>query len=151
MTNIDLGECESSLRRTYNLTDNEMLYIKMLEISQEDMRIQKIEYDIYAKLNGENLEKLSLNSCKNNKISLLIPVNNVDNIDKINSKSGYYNDFCYTATSDSGTDITLEDRKNEYPSKTVCQDGCDFDNYDYNIKKPNAHVMPNNLLHLLQI
>ena len=107
----------------------------MLEVSQEDMQISKVEYDIYAKLNGENLTKLSLDSCKNNKISLYIPINNVDNIDKLNSKSGYYNDLCYTATSDSGTDISLKDRKNEYPSKAVCQDGCEFSDYDYNSKK----------------
>ena len=69
MTNIDLGECEKSLRQSYNLSDNETLYIKMLEIYQEGMKIPKIEYDIYSKLNGENLTKLSLNSCKNNKIS----------------------------------------------------------------------------------
>ena len=134
-TNIDLGDCENSLRQSYNLSSDEILYIKMLEVSQEGMRIPKVEYDIYTKLNGENLEKLSLDSCKNNKISLLIPINNIDNIDKLNSKSGYYNDFCYTATSDSGTDITLEDRKNEYTSNAVCQDGCDFDNYNKNTKK----------------
>ena len=73
-TNIDLGECEQSLRQTYNLTNGEKIYIKMLEISQEEMRIPKVEYDVYAKLNGENLTKLDLNSCKNNKISLSIPV-----------------------------------------------------------------------------
>ena len=92
-TNIDLGECEQSLRQTYNLTDDEILYIKMLEISQEGMKIPKIEYDVYAKLDGEKLTKLSLNSCENDKISLLIPVNNIDNIDKLNINSGYYNDF----------------------------------------------------------
>ena len=134
-TNIDLGECEQSLRQAYNLTDDEILYIKMLEISQEGMRIPKIEYDVYAKLDGEKLTKLSLNSCENNKISLSIPVNNIDNIDKLNVKSGYYNDFCYTATSDRGTDITLRDRKNEYPSKTVCQDDCVFIDYNYTTKK----------------
>ena len=135
ITNIDLGECEQSLRRAYNLTNNETLYIKMLEVSQEEMRITKIEYDIYAKLNGGNLVKLSLNECKNNKISLLIPVYNVDNLDKLNRKSGYYNDFCYTATSDSGTDITIKDRRNEYPLNAVCQDGCDFEDYNYTFKK----------------
>ena len=134
-TNIDLGDCEQSLRRTYNLSNNTALYIKMLEISQEEMRIPKVEYNIYAKLNGENLQKLSLDSCQNNKISLLIPVNNSDNIDKLNSKSRYYNDFCYIATSDKGTDITLEDRKNEYPSKAVCQDECDFNEYNYTLQK----------------
>ena len=43
-TNIDLGDCEQSLRQTYNLSDNETLFIKMLEVSQEEMRIPKVEY-----------------------------------------------------------------------------------------------------------
>ena len=66
MTNIDLGECENSLRLSYNLTDNETVYIKMLEIFQEGMKIPKVEYDVYAKVNG-SLVKLNLNSCQNNK------------------------------------------------------------------------------------
>ena len=106
------------------------------------MKIPKIEFDIYTKLNGDKLEKLSLNSCKNNKISLLIPVKDIDNIDKLNSSSRYYTDVCYTAISDSGTDISLKDRKNEYPSKTVCQDGCDFVGYDSNTKKAKCSCEP---------
>ena len=43
MTNIDLGDCENSLRQSYNLINGEILYIKMLDISQEGMRIPKIE------------------------------------------------------------------------------------------------------------
>ena len=135
MTNIDLGDCETLLKQFYNLTNNETIYIKMLEVSQEEMRIPKVEYDIYAKLNGENLTKLNIKSCKNSKISILIPVNNVGNLDKLNTSSGYYNDFCYTATSDSGTDISLKDRKKEYPSKTVCENDCDFVDYNYTTKK----------------
>ena len=132
---IDLGDCENSLRQTYNLTNDEKIYIKILEIIQEEMLIPKVEYYAHAKLNKKNLTKLSLGDCKDKKITLLIPVNNVDNIDKLNNKSGYDNDFCYTATSDSGTDITLKDRQKEYPSKAVCQDGCEFSDYDYNTKK----------------
>ena len=135
MTTIDLGDCEQSLRQTYNLTNGEKLYIKMLEISQEGYQIPKVEYDVYAKLDGKNLTKLSLDSCKNSKISLLIPVSKVDNIDKLNSSSGYYTDFCYVSSSDNGTDITLNDRKNEYTSKAVCQDDCDFVSYNYTTKK----------------
>ena len=104
MTIIDFGECEDSLRQLYNLTNNENIYIKMLEISQEDMRIPKVEYDVYSKLDGENITKLDINSCQNKKISLLIPVNGVDNLDKLNTKSDYYNNFCYITISDSGTD-----------------------------------------------
>ena len=107
----------------------------MLEIFQEGMKIPKIEYDIYSKLNGENLTKLNLNSCQNIKISLTIPVNNLDSIDKLNKSSGYYNDLCYTATTESGTDIALKDRKNEYTNITVCQEDCDFVDYNYASKK----------------
>ena len=47
-------------------------------------------------------------------IFLSVPIIISENIDKFNINSGYYNDICYTATSDSGTDITLTDRKEEY-------------------------------------
>ena len=59
----------------------------------------------------------------------------MDNVDKLNSNSDYYNDFCYTATTKNGTDRALKDRRNEYPSKAVCQDDCDFVNYNYVTKK----------------
>ena len=49
-------------------------YIKLLEIFQEGFKIPKIEYDIYSKLNEEKLTKLNLDSCKNNKIILIIQV-----------------------------------------------------------------------------
>ena len=94
-----------------------------------------MKYDVFGKLNRKNLTKLCLDSCKNNKISLLMPVPNVDNIDKLNSESGYYNDLCYTATSESGPDIPLDERKKEYIVNAVCQDGCEFSDYDYNTKK----------------
>ena len=135
MTNIDLGECENSLREDYNISENDVLYIKMIEVFQEGMQIPKIEYDIYSKGDEGNLEQLDLKSCKDNKISLSIPVNVLDDIDKINSSSGYYNDFCYTTTTDSGTDITLKDRKSEFTSKAVCQDDCNLVSYNYTSKK----------------
>ena len=55
----------------------------------------------------------------------------------MNSSSGYYNDICYITTSDSGTDISLKDRKNIFieENKTMCQEDCDFPEYDYSIRK----------------
>ena len=133
-TNIDLGDCEISLRQKYNISDD-VLYIKILEITQEGMKIPKVEYDIYSKISGNNLTKLDLKTCQNNKITLIMPINNSDSLDKLNSRSGYYNDFCYTSTTESGTDITLGDRKNEFPIKTVCQNDCDFVDYNFASKR----------------
>ena len=137
MTSIDLGECEKILRKFYNLSDNDKLYIKKLDIVQEGIKTPKIEYDVYSKLSGTNLIKLNLSVCQNSKISLFIPIIITENLDKLNASSGYFNDICYIATSDSGTDISLEDRKKDFidNNKTVCQDECDFSEYDYEKQK----------------
>ena len=38
----------------------------------------------------------------------------------------------------SGTDITLKDRKNEYVNNTVCQDDCEFVDNDYSSQKAHS-------------
>ena len=132
---IDLGECENSLRLSYNLSDNQKIYLKIIEKSQEGMRIPKIEYDIYSKLSGDNLKVLNLTACQNDKIYTSVSVKITENLDKLNSSSGYYNDVCYTVTTESGTDISVKDRKNEYTNVAVCQDDCDFIDYNYSTEK----------------
>ena len=138
MSSIDLGECEKLLRNYYNISDNETLYMKKVDIIQEGVKTPKIEYDVYCKLKGNKLEKLNISTvCGDSKISLSIPLELSDDIDKLNTSSGYYNDICYVATSESGTDISLKDRKKEYfeDNKVVCQEDCDFSEYDTNTQK----------------
>ena len=133
MTRIDLGECESLLLNYYNLSYNESLYMKKMDIIQEGTKTLKVEYDVYAKLFGTNLIKLNLTACEKSKISISIPIILTGNIDKYNASSGYYNDICYTTISEYGTDILLKDRQIEFiKDKIVCQEDCDFSDYDYN-------------------
>ena len=145
VTTINLGDCEKILKEIYNISNNNSLFMKKIEVQQEGMMIPKIEYDVYYKLNGTKLIKLNLSYCSNVKIDISIPVKiNEKDIDKYNSSSGYYNDICYVATSDSGTDIILKDRKNEFidNNKTLCQEYC---------LKLNVHVMLKNLHLFLKI
>ena len=44
MTTIDLGECEILLRKFYNISDNEPLYMKKIDVIQDGMKAMKIEY-----------------------------------------------------------------------------------------------------------
>ena len=136
MTTIDLGPCEKLLKEHYKMKQEDILYMKQIEVYQEGMKIPKIEYDVYAKLNGSNLVKLNLTVCKDTKIDISIPIVISENLDKLNASSGYYNDICYKSKSNSDTDIILKDRKEEFikGNKTICQDGCDFSFYD-NINK----------------
>ena len=133
MTNIDLGECETLLKNYYNISDDESLYIKKLDIFQEGMKTLKVEYDVYAKLHGNNLEILNLTVCRQRKITISIPIVLPENIDIFNSSSGYYNDICYTTSSEYGTDILLKDRQKEFidKNKIVCQEDCEFSEYNY--------------------
>ena len=111
MTTIDLGDCENLLRYYYNISINETLYMKKIDIFQEDTKATKVEYDVYCKLLNANLIKLNLTACINSKILIYMPFEMNDNIDKFNISSGYYNDICYTTTSEDGTDISLKDRQ----------------------------------------
>ena len=85
-----------------------------MDITQEGMKIPKIEYNVYSKSNGTNLIKLNLSICENTKISISVPVIITEDINKLNTSSDYYKDICYVAKSDSGTDIILKDRKTEF-------------------------------------
>ena len=136
-TTVELGYCETLLRIAYNIPPNEKIYMKKIDVIQDGMKIPKVEYDVYGKLNSSNLIKLNLTHCPNSKVDISVPMEINEDIDKLNSSSGYYNDICYTTTSDSGTDIILNDRKTEFVegNKTVCQENCLFSEYDNKIKK----------------
>ena len=140
MTSLDLGYCETLLREHYNLSNDTILYMKKIDITQNGMKIPKIEFDVYSKISSSKLEKLNLSICQDSKMSLSIPINITENLDKLNTSSDYFNDICYQSTSESGTDITLSDRKKDFVdnNKTVCQENCDLDNYDYDLSRANC-------------
>ena len=143
MSTIDLGNCEDLLRKYYNLTNNQTIYMKKIDIIQEELKTKKVEYNVYYKLSGKNLVKLNLTICQNTKISINIPYEIKGNIDKFNISSGYYNDICYPAISKDGTDISLNDRKIEYieGDNIICQEDCDFSYYDPITKKAKCECL----------
>ena len=139
-TSIDFGECENILRDYYNISIVDKIYVKKVDIKQDNMQIPKLEYEVYGKFNGSNLVKLNLSVCGDSKISLIIPVEISESIDKFNTSSGYFNNICYSSSSEKGTYIPLKDRQNEFveQNKTICQDDCDLINYNYTTKKVNC-------------
>ena len=108
----------------------------ILDVQQDGMKIPKVEYEVYRIEDENKLIKLDLNLCKNNKIDISIPVSINGSIDIYNSSSGYYNDLCYTTTSDFGTDICLDDRRQNFIDNnlTLCEENCVLIDYDYTYK-----------------
>ena len=132
-TNLDFGNCETLLRNNNNISNDEGLYVKQIEIEQEGFLVKKIEYYIYSRLSTSKskLTKLNIKICKD-KVTMSIPIELSGNIDIFNNTSGYYSDICYTATADRGTDIIIKDRQGEFKEgkKTICQEDCDFSSYN---------------------
>ena len=134
---ININECENILKSYYNISYNNSLYIIELIKNLDGIKIPKVEYEIYYPLYNQSLSKLNLELCKDTKVEISIPVSIDDEIEQHNPKSNYYNDICSKSTSESGTDITLNDRKNEFINKdmSLCEENCDLINYNYDTEK----------------
>ena len=133
ITAISLGECEEKLRSNKTISLNNSLYILYVEVIEDGMAIPRTEYEVYYKSDTDKFEALDLEICEGIKINKSVSINISDSdLDKYNSSSSYYNDICYTTTSDSGTDIILSDRRNEYINNnmSVCEADCTFTAYD---------------------
>ena len=140
MSSIDLGKCEKVLKDYYNISYSDTLYMIKIDFEQEDLNITKVEFDVYYKSSDNKLVKLNKSISENNLIYLSVPIIITENIDKLNTSSGYFNDICYASTSDSGTDITLKDRQKELieSKNIVCQENCEFSDYNYTTHRANC-------------
>ena len=136
LSKINLRECEDKLKEEYNISKNDSLYILKIDLIIE--QIHKVEYEVYYPLLPYNLTILNLSVCKDIKIDISIPfVIPKGQIKKYNKSSELYNSICYTSTSEHGTDEPYKDRQDNYKknnSLKVCEEDCDFSEYDYNNK-----------------
>ena len=134
ISTINLGECEYLLRNYYNIKKDEQLLIYKSESYKEGALVPTVEYEVY----DINNNKLNLSICNDVKIDIEIPVL-IDEFDlaKYDSSSEYYKDSCYAYTTESGTDITLEDRKKEFVNNnfSLCEENCELEGYDSVTKK----------------
>ena len=132
---VDLGECEKDLRSHHNISKKDSLLIFKMDIYEEGSITPRIEYEVY---DSKSKELLDLSICNHTKINILVPaIIDKDNINKYNFSHEYYNDICYTYTTDNGTDIITADRKNEYISNnmSLCESKCEYGGYDADINK----------------
>ena len=133
---INLGKCEETLKYVYNISNESNLYILKIDKEQKDKLYPSIDYEVFYPLNDGEMEILNLSYCKDTDIEISIPIEINGTIDKYNPKSSYYNDICHKATSNYNTDITLNDRRNEFikNNMSLCEENCELASYD-NIKK----------------
>ena len=137
ISNIKLGELENIIKDEYNILSNETLIIFKTEKYFEGLLIPLIEYEIF---NPETKEIIDLNHFKNNNLNIIIniPISiNKNNWFKYDPNNVYYNDICYTYTTERGTDSTLFDRQNEFNNGnySLCFKNCINKGYDFENEK----------------
>ena len=125
------------MKEHYNISEDDSLYLLRIDVEQVGMRVGSFEYEVMYPIEDNNLKKLNLTICKDVIIDISVPMNITGDLEKYNSSSPYYNDICYISDSDEGTDISLNDRKQEYINNnmSVCEQGCDFVSYNYELQK----------------
>ena len=135
---MDLGPCENILKNHYHIPMNASLFILQIISEEEGMKIPKLEYEVYYPLNNsKDLTKLNLTLCQGTKVEISISVNINGSLDLYNPKSEYYNEICVISTSESGTDIPLKDRRNEFIKNnlSLCEENCELVEYNKENKK----------------
>ena len=150
---LNLGICENLLKNEYKIPIKNTLYILQYISEEKDMKIPKIEFEVYYPMDGNNFIKLNLTACKDIKIDISVRVFINDEIYKYNKSSDYYNDICFKYKSESNTDIILNDRRKEFieNNMNLCEEKCDLVDYNYNNKKAkcscdiklNLHIFDN--------
>ena len=141
ISSIQLGECENKLKNYYNISESETLLIFKVDIYFEGYSSPIVIYEIY---HPTKKERLDLIHCKGVNIKLSLPANiNESQLFKHDPTNEFYKDICTTYTTENGTDITLNDRQNEFIENnlSLCQNECKFSYYDQRTKKVNCECI----------
>ena len=134
ISSILLGECDNILKTKYNISKNLSLIILKIDYFKEGSLIPIVGYEVF---NPENMSKLDLSYCKNENITINIPVSiEENNLFKYDPNNKYYLDDCTPYTTDEGTDILLNDRHNEYNynNMSLCENNCILKGYEADSK-----------------
>ena len=149
ISTIDLGDCEDKLKEVYEINKTLPLIIFKIDYISPDTLIPIIGYEIYHPLNNSRLD---LTYCEDILIKLNIPVSiNEDSLFKYDPNSGYYTDNCYAYTTTDGTDIILNDRKQEFSDNnlSLCENNCNYIGYDSKSKRSSCDCAIKNKMELI--
>ena len=135
LSSLNFGKCQELLKNTYNIKDEEELIIYKIEHKIEGFNIPIIEYILFTQNGSINL---NLSICDNTTIQYDIPVSiNMNDIDKYDPSSDYYNDQCNKYSTNESVDMTLYERKNKYNNNnmSLCESKCVFKGYNSSTSK----------------
>ena len=127
----------NNLKRRFDENSDDIYLFKM-NYFFDDYKIPVIEYNLYYKNDNKAYTKIIMDEYKDKVAYYYLPVNiNEKEEFKYNYSNNYYNDICYSYSSNDKKDITLYDRKDEFNNlnMSVCENGCIYMGYNFTINK----------------
>jgi len=134
ISSVDFKGCENILKGKYLFNDLENIIMYKIEHNVTGFKIPILEYVLFLHKNNETI-KLNLDLCDDISIIYYIPILiNDSDINQHDPGSSFYNDECNKYTSETGTDVSLYDRKNNFNfnNMSLCEKGCEYLRYDIN-------------------
>ena len=148
---IYLGECESLIKKYYNLSDKTELFILGIDSPSKNKNVSTsvYNYGVYLE-NGTQLDHIT--PCKETKIIISSSIKNTEQVklenasyfsdlgyDIYDENSTFYTDNCAPAAID-GNDVTLSDRKKHYYPNDIslCNDSCSYSSVNFTTKRFNC-------------
>lgn len=151
LSSLNLGECESILRKQYDIGKEESLIVAMFDYSSSNNVTNQIEYLIYD-MSGK---PLNLSFCINVTIEIEYPIKskeidfefweemNKKGYDIFNSIDSFFTDICEGFVTENDTDITLKDRRIDYfKNYSFCEVGCEYKGFNFSQKKVKCICEP---------
>ena len=121
------------MRKKYEINETLPLIILKIDYKIPDILIPIIGYEIYHPISKI---KLNLTDCKEVKLNIPVAINE-KNLFKHDPKSYLYTDDCSSYTTENGTDIILNDRKQEFKDNnlSLCENNCEYLGYNNDFKQ----------------
>ena len=137
---LDLGECETRLKKEYNINET----LSLIYIKQENTKAKPLDkniiFEVYEPI---NFTKLNLSFCTEDTINIYVKMDfsqetkeiydelKSQGYDMLNINDRFYHDICIPYTYTNDIDILLSDRVNYiYKNQdSQCQQNCQFSSY----------------------
>jgi hypothetical protein len=155
---VDLGNCTQTIKKHYNISNDEKLIIVNLEQKYNKSRENKNDENSPIDL-GKNMQievygisgnQLDLSVCKE-EIKIMKYIGDIEElniesakslsdqgIDAFNRNDKFFNDICHSLKNRS-KDIILKDRVTDiYQNVDICQKGCIYNGMNYTLKIANC-------------
>ena len=158
---IDLGDCPETIKKYYNISEDESLIILNMESKKNESKIHEVKdnndnsFDLGKNVQVEVFDmygrKLDLSVCKED-IKVMKYIGDVEEldiesamgladqgIDVFNASDSFFNDICQDYNNTDGKDIVIKDRRSDvYQNVSFCQKGCAYDGMNYELMTANC-------------